>query len=649
MYKILNFVRILIFLMSFISVEGLADPARLLSSKEVETLSQSDQWKKLLFYAKKAFNRQASLFDSQEFFVSTEGKTSPLLEMQAMITGMYNDPSAFPNPENHPLCRFPVRAEFLISKLKIDRTTLPTPKCELREKWLARNLVKKVSLVFSSYYTDNPASMFGHSFLKLRINPVDLSGKQQHSANELLDFAVNYAAHMDDIDVFNYYWKGLSGQFPGKFAMEPFYVKVQEYNNYEQRDLWVYDLALNEEESVRLASIMREIGENKINYFYFDDNCSALMLALLDAAKPELNLYSKLPHQWIIPVDTLKTVTSEPGLVTDIQYIPSTRTKFLTRFRKLSSDEQTLVDYLVKKNAPKDLANDVASLSLKSKVGVLDTLVELVDFKEDIAGADLGKVFKDLRAEALKIRASIPERSEKLIITPNENERPDKAHGTTLLSLAGGAGSEGGRLAQLHWRPALHGFADAGEGYPQGLNIGFLNTRISWDNEAKKYILRNLGGIEIKSVPTVEQVIKKNAWMINVGQRHRFDCGPKTDMMCLSSFLNFGYGVSNYLFTEYLTGYALATGQLSILHDGYRSFSGEPGLLSGISLTPPGPFRMNVEISRQKSYGIKKVTYLTKGDLTAMYALSNSKTLILNGDYETNYGSSFVAGYGIYF
>ncbi len=638
-----------LFITVFFSIQGLADPARLLSPKEVKSLSESHQWKKLLFYAKKAFNRQASLFDSKEFFVSPEGKTNPLLEMQAMLTGLYRDPREFPDPEKHPLCRFPVRADFLIERLNIDRTTLPSPKCELREKWLSRNVVKKVSLVFSSYYTDNPASMFGHSFLKLQVNPVSLDGKQQHSANELLDFAVNYAAYMGQVGQVTYYWKGLTGQFPGRFAMEPFYVKVQEYNNYEQRDLWVYDLALTEIEAVRLASIMWEISENEINYFYFDDNCSALMLALLDAAKPELDLYSKLPHQWIIPVDTLKAVTSQPGLVTEIQYIPSTRTKFLTRFRFLEPTEQQLVDDLVRKNAPNELASEIEKLPAKAKIGVLDTLVELVDFKEDIAGADLGTVYKDLRAEALKIRSRIPERTEKLVIIPDESERPDKAHGTTLLSLAAGSNAKGGALTQLHWRPALHGFADVAEGYPQGLNIGFLNTRIAWDHESKKYILRNLGGIEIKSVPTVEPVIKKNAWTINAGQRHRFDCGPSIETMCLSTFLNFGYGFSNYLFSKYLTGYALGTGQISVLHDGYRLVSVEPGALSGISITPPGPFKLNVEISRQRSYGRKKLTSYTKGDLTAMYTLSSTKTLILTGDYETNYGSSLVAGYGIYF
>ncbi len=644
------FVRSAVFFITvFFSIQGLADPARLLSSKEVKSLSESDAWKKLLFYAKKAFNRQASLFDSKEFFVSLEGKTNPLLEMQAMIIGMYKDPIEFPDPEKHPLCRFPVRADFLIEQLKIDRTTLPSPKCELREKWLSRNVVKKISLVFSSYYTDNPASMFGHSFLKLRVNPVSLGGKQQHSANELLDFAVNYAAYMGEVNQVTYYWKGLTGQFPGKFSMEPFYVKVQEYNNFEQRDLWVYDLALTEVEAVRLASIMWEISENEINYFYFDDNCSALMLALLDAAKPELDLYSKLPHQWIIPVDTLKAVTSQPGLVTGIQYIPSTRTKFLTRFRFLEPTEQQLVDELVKKNEPKELASEIEKLPAKAQVEVLDTLVELVDFKEDIAGADLGTVYKDLRAEALKIRSRIPERSEKLIITPDESERPDKAHGTTLLSLAAGSNAKGGALTQLHWRPALHGFADVAEGYPKGLNIGFLNTRIAWDHESKKYILRHLGGIEIKSVPTVEPVIKKNAWTINVGQRHRFDCGPGTDSMCLSSFLNFGNGFSNHLFSKNVTGYVLATGQLSILHDGYRLLTAEPGILGGISFTPTGPFKVNIEITRQRSYGINRVSNYTKGDLTAMYALSNSKTIVLTGDYETNYGSSLVAGYGVYF
>lgn len=623
---------------------------------QLSALAQDDAWLKLLFFTKKAFGRQQSLFDSPGFFLSPSGRSSPRAEMEAVFTGMFAQP---PNdPEEHVLCRFPARTDFIINRLGINRALLPRPACREKDLWIKKYNIDGVAMVFSSYFTDNPASMFGHTFLKLKVNPtmsvapgVTPAAK---SSTGLLDFAVNYAARSGNVGIFKYYWKGLLGQFPGRFAMEPFYVKIQEYNNHEQRDLWIYDLSFTPNDVNRLLDIMWEIGDNEINYHYFDDNCSALMLALLDAARPDLNLYNRLPHQWIIPVDTLRVVTETPELVTNVEYIPSTRTKFLARYGLLESDEKQLVGTLISRNKPESLSADLAEIESERHAVVLDTVIELIDFKEDIAGAYLGDRLKELRRKALSLRAARPEKTVKLVVTPADEERPDRAHGTTLMSFAGGLITNGAPSAQLHWRPALHGFVDDDAGFPEGLNIGFMNTRIAVDGrtregEAPRLIVRNFGGIEIKSVPTGERIIRNESWTLNLGQRHRFDCGPSTRSMCLSSYLNGGGGISGHLFLPQISAYAMAVGQLAILHDGFRAAAAEPGIFAGLILRPLRDLRLAAEVQAMKTYARRRVTSPVRVEVNATWLLDRTSLLALYGDFETNYAGAVSLGYGFYF
>jgi hypothetical protein len=84
---------------------------------------------------------------------------------------------------------------------------------------------------------NNPASMFGHTFLRVDKNR---EGPEQ----TLLNYGVNYAANVDtkNVNALAYAFEGLFGFFRGTFTLFPYYAKVQEYSNWESRDLWEYEL-----------------------------------------------------------------------------------------------------------------------------------------------------------------------------------------------------------------------------------------------------------------------------------------------------------------------------------------------------------------------------------------------------------------------
>src|SRR6185503_11289882 len=108
--------------------------------------------------------------------------------------------------------------------------------------------------------------------------------------------------------------KGLTGGFPGRFYVMPYYVKVQEYSNIESRDLWEYQLALSPEQVRRLVMHAWETRSTHFDYFFFTRNCSYYLLTLLEAAAPELHLIDQFPGH-VIPSDTVRAVLKQPGLV----------------------------------------------------------------------------------------------------------------------------------------------------------------------------------------------------------------------------------------------------------------------------------------------------------------------------------------------
>src|SRR5437016_8706346 len=74
------------------------------------------------------------------------------------------------------------------------------------------------------------------------------------------------------------------------------------------------------------------------DYFFFKENCSYHILSLLEVADPRLHLTDQF-MAWTIPADTVRVITEQPGLVTEIAYRPSRSTQ-IRRKRAMLSDEE---------------------------------------------------------------------------------------------------------------------------------------------------------------------------------------------------------------------------------------------------------------------------------------------------------------------
>src|SRR5262249_34403761 len=143
-----------------------------------------------------------------------------------------------------------------------------------------------IRLVFSSYYLNNPASAFGHTFLRVeRTDPFTVSERR-----ELLDHGIDFSADVDTGNAVIYAIKGLTGLFPGTYKLRPFFYKVREYTHYESRDLWEYELALDDRQVMLVTAHLWELGSTYFDYYYITENCAYQILAALEVADPRIEL-----------------------------------------------------------------------------------------------------------------------------------------------------------------------------------------------------------------------------------------------------------------------------------------------------------------------------------------------------------------------
>jgi len=203
--------------------------SELVSRAREARLADSRQWHLLLHYRENILGGYTSEQDGADFFLAPDGKTDPHAELEATLAGFFSN--GLVGKSKQPVqCAFIGRYHWLKERLAFDDRRLPPRFCEKFRNWMDVLNPDSITLIFPSAYMNNPASMFGHSFFR-----VDRKG--QTPQTRILAYTINFMADVPEDEGIMFAVRGISGGYRGAFSAIPYYLKVREYRDIENRDI----------------------------------------------------------------------------------------------------------------------------------------------------------------------------------------------------------------------------------------------------------------------------------------------------------------------------------------------------------------------------------------------------------------------------
>lgn len=452
------------------------------SAFSFERAARQDQilWQKLLHV-----KNDESLVASDFFFLSKEKTLAA--EWEATLTAFKENGEHKGFVTQPARCAFVARRKFFerLGLVKVEHT-----ECEEYDAWKKGMDAKGIALVFSSSYPNNPASHFGHTFLRVR---------KERLNNDLLDYAISYSAVVDGNDPgFIYAIKGIAGGYFGRFDFSPYYTMVGIYNNNESRDLLEYELDFKEEELERLMNHVWELYSNAtFAYYFFDENCSSVLGRLLEVARPNWDL--KTNDSWYyLPSELVRRVVDEAGrekmnLLKKAR--PSLKEVAKLRLKQAAGADQNSAPVLDAKLA------QMQYLKFKRKNNLSE------EEKRDMSQTLIARAkLKNAKTPPLEYRPSYPEES-----------HLSKAVGLTYQQ------SSGNKEIVLNIKQGHHDLYNNDLGYVPYSQFDFLDIAALYHFERQKIRLDRLRLIDIYSAHPLESMDPQVSWLVRAGRERAFE------------------------------------------------------------------------------------------------------------------------------
>ena len=469
-------------------------------------LADQREWHLLLHYRANLFGGYTSEQDEQGFFMSPEGQTDPAAELAATLAQFFS-PDLIGRSKQPAQCAFAARYAWLKEQLSFDDSRLAPMKCDRFDRWFAEFDAQSVSLIFASAFMNNPASMFGHTFLR-----VDQRG--QTAQTRLLAYTINFAADVPPGSNLDYPIRGIFGGYRGYFSTLPYYLKVQEYRDIENRDIWEYRLNFNGEQIRRLLMHAWELGNASFDYYFFKENCSYHLLSLLEYADPSLRLTDQFVW-WTIPADTVRLLAAHPGLVSETTFRPSRVTLIRRKREHLSMMEDALVKRLAG-GASVSQSEELRALPLTRQAFVLDVASDYVRYTGE-HDEDLATVSRDRNRQILTARSLLRIPSEDLTILPFARQ-PELGHRTSRASLGGGWRNNDS-FEELTVRAAYHDLLDPETGYTPDAQIEMGSISLRHYNRADQTRIERATLLNVVSISPIDSLFRAPSWKFNIGMQ----------------------------------------------------------------------------------------------------------------------------------
>jgi len=501
----------------------LIDVSHASDSASDRQLAYSQQWLNLLHYKPTFFgNNYTSQIEDRRFFLTDDGHNNPELELAATIDAINQN-------QKNLMCRFPARIKWIHAQKRVHASALDNLTCPELDSWLKTINPASLTLVFPAAYLNSPSSMFGHTLL--RINPGD-----NRKNLSLVSYALNYAANVSEVDNnFFFAFNGIFGGYPGALSIVPYYEKITEYSDIENRDIWEYELNLDKQEITQLMLHAWELKTTRTPYYFFTQNCSYLLLTLLEVARAGIDLTSPFQIK-AIPSDTVRAIV-DANLVKDIKFRPSSATIIEQRLLTLNKEQRTLVNAMVNNRTKLDQLK-LNRLSKKSQAQVIEITYDILRYRA-FATPSIRDQHAQYTFDLLAARSTINENNVWPDIDAPEH-RAEKGHKSSRLAIGIGE-HEGNKQLFLKFRPAYHDILDPPQSYQFGAQINFLDINLTYSENEDRINLSQLTFIDIVSLSPRNDTFQPISWKVNFGFEKKALKTRRADVLQVTP----GFGVAH--------------------------------------------------------------------------------------------------------
>ncbi len=526
----------LVFLTLFLGLPSFSyanNPYLLELQQQAQRLNLANEplWKRLLHYQTDLTHfKKQSLITSKKFFFHPLGHQNLKAELEATLAQFFITKE---DDKHSAQCRFPARFQWLVLELKIDKKQLPNRDCKDLQQWLKGLAVENITLVFPVAYLNNPASMFGHSFLKLDRKENNTEGAQ------LLAWTINYAAKTDHERGLKFVLKGLLGGYQGQFTLAPYYVLLKEYTDLDNRDLWEYQLNFTQAETQRLLWHLWEILAVEFDYYFINKNCSYQLLSLLEVARPQLNLTAQFTVD-TIPADTVRVVIKQQGLLKKVHYRPALSSKLIAKAALLTKPQQAISKALAMGNISLNHP-DVNNQEPLKKAQILELAADYLSYLNAKKIKNKQKINGKRAYQLRSARSQLPLKTPEINIAIPKG-RPDEGHAGNRAQI--GTGHDGkSTFIEIAHRWAYHDLYDNSQGFVKGAEVEFIKSVLRYYPTKNRLKLEQLELINLTSLSNYNSFMKPFSWQVALGVKQiRFEDQQRH----LVGRLKIGGGISYY-------------------------------------------------------------------------------------------------------
>lgn len=469
-----------------------------------DKLHEQRYWHLLLHYRPNLFGGHTSEVDDPEFFLAENGKEDPEAELRATLSFFFSN-ELVGRSQQPAQCAFVARYHWLKEKLKFEEAKLPSHPCERFHHWFDEFDAEFISMIFPSAFMGNPASMFGHTFL--RVDP-----KGQTEQTRILAYTINYAAEVPPNPGIEYAYKGIFGGYKGFFSTIPYYLKVQEYRDIENRDIWEYRLNYSSEQIHRILMHTWELGNAYFDYFFFKENCAYHILSLLEVADPSLRLTEQF-HSWTIPADTIRLLVQTPGLVGEVSYRPARSTQLKRKREMLSQEEREWIAQLVK-DPSASKHEEFLTFSTEEQASLLDITSDFLRY-QSLTDLDEAEKYKTNNRAVLVERSKRRIPSSPFQVIPLTSP-PEYGHESFRVGTGGGWRNHEA-FEEVSFRAAYHDLLDPNPGYPLDAQIVLGDLGLRHYHSRNQFRVERFTLANIISLAPMDSWFLSPSWKINVG------------------------------------------------------------------------------------------------------------------------------------